>query len=184
MYRYFLIVLFTFHISELLFICIYCRQELSWSSTLCSLPYASAMLFATMEYWLQVYYFGKRPEDWKYCRLVGMVFIVAGECIRKLGMFTLGSKFSHRIRTRDHPGLVTRGIYGWIRHPAYCGWFLWCIGTQLLLVNPISCILFAVLSWKFFRDRIRWEEETLVGFYGVHFQEKYRNKVWSGIPFI
>lgn len=165
MYRYFLIVLFTFHISELLFIGIYCRQELSWSSTLCSLPYASAMLFATMEYWLQVYYFGKRPEDWKYCRLVGMVFIVAGECIRKLGMFTLGSKFSHRIRTRDHPGLVTRG-------------------TQLLLVNPISCILFAVLSWKFFRDRIRWEEETLVGFYGVYFQEKYRNKVWSGIPFI
>jgi len=28
----------------------------------------------------------------------------------------------------------------WIRHPAYCGWLIWSVGTQVLLVNPV-CIL-------------------------------------------
>ena len=33
----------------------------------------------------------------------------------------------------------------YIRHPGYLGFLMWCIGTQLLLVNPVSCITFAVV---------------------------------------
>lgn len=185
MYRDFIFILFTFHITEWLFIYIYCRKELSWSSTLLSVPYIGAMLFATMEYGLQVYLLGKQPQDWKYWRLVGILLVLIGEGIRKWGMFTLGSCFSHRIRTQkeDHHRLITKGIYRWMRHPAYCGWFLWCIGTQVMLVNPISCVLFAILSWKFFQNRITLEENNLIRFYGSSYKE-YRAKVWSGIPFV
>ena len=30
----------------------------------------------------------------------------------------------------------------WIRHPAYCGWLIWSVGTQVLLVNPICAVIF------------------------------------------
>lgn len=30
-----------------------------------------------------------------------------------------------------------------IRHPGYLGWFIWAVGTQFLLVNPVSIAVFA-----------------------------------------
>ncbi len=33
----------------------------------------------------------------------------------------------------------------YIRHPGYLGFLLWCVGTQLLLVNPVSCITFTIV---------------------------------------
>lgn len=42
------------------------------------------------------------------------------------------------------PGVCSDGCR-YIRHPGYLGFLLWCVGTQLLLVNPASCIIFAVV---------------------------------------
>lgn len=39
--------------------------------------------------------------------------------------------------------LQCRPSIRYVRHPGYLGWYVWCIGTQLLLVNPLSCISFA-----------------------------------------
>ncbi len=40
-----------------------------------------------------------------------------------------------------------------IRHPGYLGFLVWCVGTQLLLVNPICCVVFAlVVSTAAYRD--------------------------------
>lgn len=39
--------------------------------------------------------------------------------------------------------LQCRPSIRYVRHPGYLGWYVWCIGTQLLLVNPLSCIAFA-----------------------------------------
>ena len=30
-----------------------------------------------------------------------------------------------------------------VRHPGYLGWFIWAVGTQVLLCNPLSMISFA-----------------------------------------
>ncbi len=41
-------------------------------------------------------------------------------------VYTAGSNFHHRIRTekeKDHH-LVTFGIYKYLRHPAYFGWYV------------------------------------------------------------
>ena len=32
-----------------------------------------------------------------------------------------------------------------MRHPGYLGWYLWAVGTQVLLLNPVSTLLFAVV---------------------------------------
>ena len=32
-----------------------------------------------------------------------------------------------------------------IRHPGYLGWMVWAIGTQVLLLNPLSTVLFTIM---------------------------------------
>ena len=32
-----------------------------------------------------------------------------------------------------------------MRHPGYFGWIVWAVGTQVLLLNPICSILFAIV---------------------------------------
>lgn len=42
----------------------------------------------------------------------------------------------------------------YFRHPSYFGFFIWSIGTQVLLINPVCTVGYTVVTWRFFRDRI------------------------------
>lgn len=107
------------------------------------------------------------------------------QVVRSLAMFQCGENFSHQIavkKTKDHQ-LVTAGIYQYLRHPSYFGWFYWSIGTQIILCNPICTLAYAFVSWKFFKERISFEELTLVEFFGDSYRE-YKRRSHIGIPFI
>lgn len=54
---------------------------------------------------------------------------------------------------------------------------------QVLLCNPICMVGYALVSWRFFRERIEEEEITLIHFFGEEYLE-YKRKVPSGLPFI
>jgi protein-S-isoprenylcysteine O-methyltransferase len=82
----------------------------------------------------------------------------------------------------DHR-LITRGVYNFSRHPSYVGWFYWSVGTQLVLCNPICTVGYAVVSWRFFRDRIEYEELRLIEFFGEEYVD-YKRNVGTGLPFI
>lgn len=41
--------------------------------------------------------------------------------------------------------LVHAVVSRYMRHPGYLGFFLWCVGTQLLLVNPVCCVVFTLV---------------------------------------
>ena len=41
--------------------------------------------------------------------------------------------------------LVLAVSFRYMRHPGYLGFFLWCVGTQLLLVNPVCCVVFTLV---------------------------------------
>lgn len=43
------------------------------------------------------------------------------------------------------------------RHPSYLGFFYWALGTQIMLANPVSIVVFAVVLWRFFKYRIERE---------------------------
>lgn len=58
-----------------------------------------------------------------------------------------------------------------MRHPSYFGFYIWCIGSQLLLLNPICIIIYHILLKEFFRDRIQLEEEYLAKFFGLQWNE-------------
>ena len=60
---------------------------------------------------------------------------------------TAGKAFTHRLWSVKRPEhkLVTWGIYRHLRHPAYLGWFLWSVGTQLLLCNLVCLVGFVLV---------------------------------------
>jgi protein-S-isoprenylcysteine O-methyltransferase len=92
-------------------------------------------------------------------------------------------------------------LQSWFRHPSYAGFFYWALGTQLVLQNPLTFVLFVVLLWRFFYFRTRGqrifgefyrsiahilpsaEEKALIKFFGDDYV-KYRQTVGTKIPFI
>lgn len=100
-------------------------------------------------------------------------------------MARAGSNFNHIVQKEKHAGhrLVTDGVYAYLRHPSYFGFFWWSMGTQLVLGNVVCLVGFAVVLGRFFRRRVRREEELLVGFFGEEYRA-YRARTWVGIPFV
>jgi protein-S-isoprenylcysteine O-methyltransferase len=70
-----------------------------------------------------------------------------------------------------------------VRHPSYFGWFLWALGTQLLLNNPICFVLWFFAAVTFFKDRVDVEEFYLLKFFREDYIE-YAAKTPIGIPFV
>lgn len=37
--------------------------------------------------------------------------------------------------------LITNGVYGLVHHPDFGGFFVWSVGTQIMLCNPLLMIV-------------------------------------------
>ena len=96
-----------------------------------------------------------------------------------------GNSFCHIVQSskREDHELVTSGVFSYVRHPSYVGWFLWSLGTQVVLLNPICFVLYTGVTWTFFNERIYAEEYLLLRFFGDAYSD-YQSKVPAGIPFI
>lgn len=117
--------------------------------------------------------------------LLGLLITVFGQFCRSVAMCTAGVSFHHYVQ-REHSQkrpLVTWGIYKCMRHPSYFGYFWWFIGSQVLLLNPIIGCLGAYKLHQFFKNRIEYEEEFLVSFFGKEYED-YRSLTPTRIPFI
>jgi len=148
------------------------------------IQYHAAHLTALSEYFVFLYL----KPSWKghpYLSVIGMVMVLLGQAMRTTAMIHASTNFSHLVQYRKHEThrLVTDGVYAWSRHPSYAGFFYWGLGTQLVLQNPMSFVLYGVLLWRFFSNRIRSEESALVRFFGQDYIQ-YRAKVGTKIPFI
>ncbi|KAF8663466.1 hypothetical protein AX16_001035 [Volvariella volvacea WC 439] len=120
-----------------------------------------------------------------YFTPIGIFLVFAGQTLRSAAMIHASTNFSHTVAfiKRDNHKLVTDGVYAWFRHPSYAGFFYWALGTQLVLQNPASFILYAYLLWRFFYHRTRAEEQALIRFFGNAYVQ-YRERVGTKIPFV
>lgn len=179
------LAIFFFHISEyILAVAIHGKTNVTLKSLLISTHYILAMFFSLLEYVIEIILFPEIKEYW-WISNFGLAMVVVGEVIRKLGIITAGQAFTHiiRVRQEEHHKLITHGIYRFIRHPGYCGFLIWSVGTQIMLCNPISIIAFTTVVWRFFANRIPYEEYFLRQFFGSQYAE-YAQRVPSGIPFV
>uniref|UniRef100_A0A0M3ICZ6 Protein-S-isoprenylcysteine O-methyltransferase n=2 Tax=Ascaris TaxID=6251 RepID=A0A0M3ICZ6_ASCLU len=174
-----------FHYSEFLATALTNRKSLTSSSYLLnhSFAYWIAALTSWVEFLVESYVFPQCKVLWITC--LGLVLVAAGEMLRKLAMIHARESFTHLVAVERRPEhvLVTSGVYAFVRHPGYLGWMLWCIGTQLVLCNPICVVIYAVVAWNFFNERIYWEEQYLISFFGSQYV-RYQKKVPTGIPFV
>lgn len=180
-------VLVFFHELEYLLTAAYRPDTLSFDNFLLnhSRAYGIATLACWAEFWLEWWLL---PRSWTQpnaLSVVGAVAMLVALYVRALAMRTAGQNFSHLIEESKRPehDLVQHGVYRYLRHPAYFGFFWFSVSTQLLLLNPVCALLYAYASWSFFADRIPYEEALLHGF----FPEKYAaycKRTMVGIPFI
>ncbi|KAJ4830633.1 hypothetical protein Tsubulata_036745 [Turnera subulata] len=174
-----------FHVSEyILAMAFHGRANVTLSSLLISKSYIIAMMSSLLEYVVEIVWFPGLKEYWWVSNL-GLVMVVIGEIIRKMAIITAGRAFTHLIKIyhEDHHSLITHGVYRFFRHPGYCGFFIWAVGTQIMLCNPISTVGFAVVVWRFFHQRIPYEEFFLRQFFGSQYEE-YARRTPSGVPFV
>lgn len=152
--------------------------------------YFLAQALSVCEVWLELWLFPNWKNTWRStghtaCVVVGIVLLLFGQYVRSQAMVTAGQSFSHLIKTTKEPDhvLVTTGIYRISRHPSYLGYFWWTLGTQLVLLNPVTFVVFAIILCKYFSDRIRYEEHYLLQFFGKVYVS-YRESTGVYIPFI
>ena len=69
-----------------------------------------------------------------------------------------------------------------MRHPSYLGFFLWAVGTQLCLLNPLTALGFAYALYRYFDERVDYEEIYLHQFFGDEYDEYQVQTPWSGLP--
>ncbi|CCC67768.1 hypothetical protein NCAS_0A12100 [Naumovozyma castellii] len=152
------------------------------------IEYTAAHLLGVFECFIEGYFF-KSSKALTPVKIVisciAIMLIIIGQLTRSIAMCTAGKSFSHFIKTEketDHV-LVKDGIYAYLRHPSYFGFYWWAVGTQLLLLNPISTVVFLYVLWAFFRKRINIEERYLISFFGKDYVQ-YKKEVSTRIPFI
>jgi len=181
----YLSILSFFHFSEYVTTGLSNPQNLSYDSFLVnhSWQYGLAMLVSWLEYFAQLWLFPDIKHSILVVTYVGLAVCLAGEVIRKMAMLQAGRNFNHIVQSNkaDEHKLVTNGVYSVCRHPSYVGWFLWSLGSQVVLVNPLCLIIYGVVSFAFFKERIYVEEYTLIAFFGDQYRD-YQKTVGTGIP--
>ncbi|TIB74191.1 farnesyl cysteine-carboxyl methyltransferase, mediates the carboxyl methylation step during C-termin [Wallemia mellicola] len=189
----YLVILCWFHLWEFL-------STAGWNMTKTSVDsyllnngysYTAAHAFGLVSHYLLILFYPSISQN-HYLIISGLALVVVGQVLRTLAMVHASESFSHHVasfKQKDHK-LVTNGVYRIVRHPSYLGFYLWALGTQMILTNPLSFIAFAIILHRFFTDRIKHilliladEETYLVKFFGNDYQS-YKNNVYSFFPYI
>jgi len=93
----------------------------------------------------------------------------------------LGVNWSPTLEIREKHELITRGIYGAIRHPMYASQWLLSIATPLLLQNWIAGWLNLVVFIFFYTFRVKAEEQMMLEQFGDQYRS-YMQKVGAVFP--
>jgi protein-S-isoprenylcysteine O-methyltransferase Ste14 len=102
-------------------------------------------------------------------RWLGVVLFVAGGALRLWPVFVLGRRFSGLVAIQSGHTLVTRGVYGVIRHPSYMGLLVNALGWALAFRSGIGVLLTAVLAAPIVA-RIQAEEALLRSQFGAEYE--------------
>lgn len=93
----------------------------------------------------------------------------------------LGLNWSPTLEIREKHELITRGIYGIIRHPMYASQWLWVIAQPLLLPNWIAGWLDLIVFIVFYSLRVKAEEQLMLEQFGGRYRS-YMQKVNAVFP--
>lgn len=102
---------------------------------------------------------------------LGVLLLAGAVLVFWRGHVDLGLNWSPTLEIREKHELITRGIYGIIRHPMYASQWLWVIAQPLLLQNWIAGFLGALTYIPFYFLRVKAEEQMMLDSFGTKYQE-------------
>lgn len=113
---------------------------------------------------------------------IGFGIAVSGLVLCRIAQVTMGNSWRVGIDDTVKPGLVSIGIFKYIRNPTYTGLFLVCIGVFVIM--PTILLSYWIVAFFFIMEfQVRNEEEYLEREYGSQYIG-YKKKVKRYIPFV
>lgn len=111
----------------------------------------------------------------------GLMLLVAGLLISVAAASGLGRNLTPLPHPRDDCQLVETGLYGWVRHPIYCGLIFTAFGWALFVQGWLT-LAWASLLLVFFDIKSRREEAWLMARFPRY--AAYRKRVRKLIPYL
>ena len=102
--------------------------------------------------------------------MIGLVLIVAGLALRWFAILSLKQHFTVDVAIAADHRIVTSGVYGILRHPAYAGTLLSFFGLGIYFMNTWSLLVLCVPVTAAFLYRIRVEETALTDAFGDEYR--------------
>jgi protein-S-isoprenylcysteine O-methyltransferase Ste14 len=112
---------------------------------------------------------------------LGVVLILLALLVFWRSHADLGLNWSPSLEIRTEHKLITKGIFGYIRHPMYASQWIWVIAQPLLLQNWIAGFLNLLVFIAFYTLRVRAEEKMMLDTFGDEYRE-YMNKTGDVFP--
>jgi protein-S-isoprenylcysteine O-methyltransferase Ste14 len=112
---------------------------------------------------------------------LGVIILAAALLVFWRAHADLGLNWSPSLEIREKHELITRGIYGIVRHPMYASQWLWVIAQPLLLQNWVAGWLNLLVFIPFYLLRVRAEEQLMIEQFGDQYRA-YMDKVGAVIP--
>jgi protein-S-isoprenylcysteine O-methyltransferase Ste14 len=113
-------------------------------------------------------------------RWLGVFLFAAGGALRLWPVVVLGNRFSGLVAIQPGHTLVTRGVYGVIRHPSYLGLLVNSLGWVLAFRSGVGLLITALIIPPLLA-RIRAEERLLRTQFGAEYNA-YRARTSRLIP--
>ncbi len=123
------------------------------------------------------------PFPSKWMLSIGTTLIGLGLLVRWQAMLTLRRFFTSNVQILENHQLVDKGLYAYIRHPAYAGSLLSFLGLGLALNSWLSLLIIFVPIFLAFVRRMNIEEQALLQALGSTYQQ-YRQRTARLLPFI
>jgi len=111
----------------------------------------------------------------------GVLLIILALIVFWRAHVDLKTNWSPSLEIREKHELITRGIYGYIRHPMYASQWLWVIAQPLLLQNWLAGWLDLFVFILFYTLRVRAEEKLMIDTFGDQYRD-YMKKVGAVFP--
>jgi protein-S-isoprenylcysteine O-methyltransferase Ste14 len=113
----------------------------------------------------------------------GLCFVVSGLILRWSAILTLRRYFTVDVAIRENHAIIDRGVYRFLRHPAYSGSLLSFFGLALFFANWLAFIIIFLPILFAFLGRIRIEESVLLAQFGEKYSH-YSARTKRLVPFV
>ena len=148
----------------------FCWLNLSWGGAI-----GFSFLDAAALHWTTI------SPELPWIRYAGIPLLGVGIAIRMVSRLTLARQFSGYVQTTDGHRLITSGIYGSVRHPAYLGYCCLLIGFGMCFgsVGGFGCAIVSGIPALIYRIHV--EEAALMRWFGQEYRD-YQKRSARLIP--